>query len=180
MFGKVVKVIDNKFGFIQVLEGTHLGKQVYFAQDKENSLRKDFIVQFEVSTNDEGKLQAESIKLFEFDKSDRTTVKLPTSKQLLGIVETYDSKLGYGFIEVQTETGPVKQYVHYSNITTKKPCYLRLFRYEVVYVDIEPITEGTHSGKSQCVNVRSVFSKLICEIRKRRKLNVKTDEEATV
>ena len=166
VLGKVVRLIKD-FGFIYVMQGEQIGKRIYFTQSDDKPLRLHNIVRFNVGKNDKEQLQAEDIEVFTFKSLSKETEVLPDLNNLLGIVQSYDPKAGWGFIELQLEDGKVeKQYVHHTAIVTKSNCYKKLEKYEAVYVDVSNVTEGHHSGKSQCSKVRSVSSKLRCETRR--------------
>lgn len=165
--GKVVRVIEN-YGFIYVIQGEHTGKRLYFNQTDE-PFRVHNIVRFNIIRNDKDQLQAEDLKLFEFKSFTEENRVLDRMFNVLGIVESYDPKAGWGFIELQMDDGSVeKQFVHHTAIETKYNCYKKLQRYEAVYVDISVVDDGIHGGKSRCSRVRSVTSKLRCEFRRKR------------
>lgn len=167
VLGKVVKLVKNQYGKIQVMEGEHVGKQIYVSQTSDSNalVKKHQIVRFDIDINDKNKFEAINVQLFKFKKFDTLeSVVLPSMSNILGVVKSYDATKGWGFIELQTADGPIVQYVNYRNIVTKRPCYKKLERYELVLTDVE-----NESEKSQCKNIRSAYSKFKCELQSKKK-----------
>lgn len=154
VFAIVIKSTDDKVT-LRFMTGESTGKVEEIDKPTELKLKKYNIVTYE----------AGALELYAL-KKDIERKTLTEGKGVFGIVESYNVKKGFGFIRLFPESGEeVSQYVHFTGIESGDN-FAKLFRYEPVYVDIEVISEGTHSGKSQCVGVRGAAGKLRCQIKR--------------
>ena len=102
--------------------------------------------------------------------------------RLIGRVNWFDSKKGFGFITVMTndhENTGKDIFIHYTSIIVDSS-YKKVFPWEYVEFELDSNCEGKHN--EQAVNVTGICGKeLQCDfihrLNKKKKTSKKTDEE---
>ena len=79
---------------------------------------------------------------------------------LIGSVDFFDTKKGWGFIVLLTQGLPqsnTKVFVHFSNVNTQEDSYKRLFPGEYVSFSIGKSDHGKDRGKDTCIDVCGIM-----------------------